>query len=104
MNVVGIGLASATGLLAVYLWLGQNERVTTKQDEASAEMRCQRAEFDRDMAGKWNESPERLAKLGQRVETECGRFEAKRTESEITRVVRDADAKEMKDAIGSLMK
>lgn len=104
MNIFGIGAASILGLLAVYLWLGQDERVTSKQDESAAEMRCERADFSLDMAAKWNEPAEHLAKLRQKAEAECKTFEVKRSESSITNAASAEENKQMKDSIGTLMK
>lgn len=104
MNVVGVGLAGVTGLLAVWLWLGQSERVQTKSDESAAELRCERARFDADMAKRWGDGSEQIQKAEQRAENECGRFETKRGETEAAKTPRDADNADLKNTIGSLMK
>ncbi len=104
MNVVGVGLASVTGLLAVWLWLGQSERVQTKTDETAAELRCERARFDSDMARRWGDSPEQVKKVDDRAGSECDRFEVKRGENETAKTAREGESADLKNTIGSLMK
>jgi len=104
MNIAGVGLASVTGLLAVWLWLGQSERVQTKADEQTAEMRCERARFDADMARRWNDSADQVKQVDQRAKSECDRFEAKRNETDQAKTTREGDTADLKDTIGSLMK
>lgn len=104
MNIAGVGLASVTGLLAVWLWLGQSERVQTKADEATAELRCERARFDSDMARRWGDSADQVKKVDQREQSECDRFENKRTETETAKTAREGDSADLKNTIGSLMK
>ncbi len=104
MNVVGVGLASVTGLLAVWLWLGQSERVQTKSDETAAELRCERARFDADMARRWGDGPEQFKKLDTRAQGECDRYEGKRSDNEAAKTAREGDNADLKNTIGSLMK
>ncbi|MFZ6727674.1 hypothetical protein ACO0K2_19495 [Undibacterium sp. MH2W] len=104
MSPTGVGIASVIGVLAIYLYMNQSEHVTNAQIEAQADMRCQQAQFDRSFAEKWNESPDKLKKLGEREEGECKRFEASRKQSEVAHVQKQADDKELKEAINSIMK
>ncbi|MBC3864318.1 hypothetical protein H8K32_19640 [Undibacterium jejuense] len=104
MNPVGVGIASVLGLLAVYLYLNQSEHVTNAQLEAQADMRCQQAQFDRSFAEKWNENSDKLKKLEGKEEDECKRFEARRKQSEVVQVQKQADDKELKETIGNIMK
>jgi hypothetical protein len=104
MNPGGVALASFVGLLAVYLYLNQSSHVTEHQDEAQAEMRCQKAEFDANFAAKWSDPPEKIVKLNARAEAECKQFEAKRGANEVVRVERAKDTKALQDTIGNMMK
>lgn len=104
MNSVGVGIASILGLLAVYLYLNQSEHVSERQDEMQAEMRCQKAEFDASFAAKWNDPPEKIAKLNARSEAECKQFEAKRGANAVVRVERAKDTQALQDSIVNLMK
>lgn len=45
-GLIALALASITGLLAVFLWLGQTQTVNSTADLARAEQRCQQARFD----------------------------------------------------------
>ena len=45
-GLIALALASVTGLLAVWLWLGQASTVNTTADLARAEQRCEQARFD----------------------------------------------------------
>ena len=104
MNPVGIGIASITGLLAVYLYINQSSHVSEKNEEMAAEMRCQKAEFDVDFAEKWNDRKEKLLKLKVRSEAECKKFEGKREVNETVGVERSKNAQELQDSIGKMMK
>ena len=104
MNPVGIGLASITGLLAVYLYINQSAHVSEKSDETAAEMRCQKAEFDADFAEKWNDSKEKLLKLKARSEAECKKFDKTREANETVGVERAKNNQELQDSIGKMMK
>ena len=46
-GLLALALASVTGLLAVWLWLGQASTVNTTADLERAEQRCEQARFDR---------------------------------------------------------
>ena len=45
-GLIALALASITGLLAVWLWLGQASTVNTTADLARAAQRCEQARFD----------------------------------------------------------
>ena len=45
-GLIALVLASITGLLAVWLWLGQSSQVNTVADVQRAEQRCEQARFD----------------------------------------------------------
>lgn len=104
MNAVGIGLASITGLLAVFLYINQSAHVSEKNAEAAAEMRCQNAQFDADFAEKWNDSKDKLSKLKKLSEAECKKFENIRKLDEVVSGERIESTKELQDSIGKMMK
>lgn len=104
MNPVGVGFASVIGLLVVYLYLNQSAHVSDRQDEAQADMRCQKAEFDAGFAAKWNDPPDKIAKLDARAETACQQFDAKKGANAVVRIDRAKDIKALQDTIVNIMK
>lgn len=76
-GLIALALASITGLLAVWLWLGQASTVNTVADLARAEQRCEQARFDQrfDATLATTASNPQAASDAQRVARICGEAE-----------------------------
>lgn len=74
---VGIMLAAATGMLAVWLYLGADERSHDTQQLAMAEMRCDNARFDADFPGAGPEQQARADRLCREAEQLRAEIEAR---------------------------
>ncbi len=70
-GLIALALASVTGLLAVWLWLGQATTVNTTADLQRAEQRCQQARFDARFDSTLAASNPQAASDAQRVATDC---------------------------------
>ena len=71
-GLIALALASITGLLAVWLWLGQASTVNTTSDLARAEQRCEQARFDARFDSTLSPANPQAASDAQRVARDCG--------------------------------
>lgn len=74
---VGIMLAAATGMLAVWLYLGADERAHDTHRVAMAEMRCDNARFDASFPGAGREQQARAERLCREAEQLRAEIEAR---------------------------
>lgn len=70
-GLIALALASITGLLAVWLWLGQASTVNTTADLQRAEQRCRQARFDQRFDGALSPTNPQAASDAQRVAHDC---------------------------------
>ncbi len=77
-GLIALALASVTGLLAAWLWLGQASTVNTVADLARAEQRCEQARFDQRFDATLTASNPQAASDAQRVARICGEAEQMR--------------------------
>ena len=73
-GLIALALASITGLLAVWLWLGQASTVNTTADLQRAEQRCEQARFDQRFDSTLSTNPANPAQVAsdaQRVARAC---------------------------------
>jgi len=92
---VGIMLAAATGMLAVWLYLGADERAHDAHRLQLAEMRCDNARFDADFPGAGPAQRERAERL-------CREAEQLRAEIEARAAKIQSDRAGMRDQIPRL--
>lgn len=72
-GLIALALASLTGLLAVWLWLGQAGTVNTTADLQRAEQRCEQARFDQRFDSTLSSpNPSQAAATAARVARICG--------------------------------
>lgn len=70
-GLIALALASLTGLLAVWLWLGQASTVNQTADLQRAEQRCAQARFDQRFDSTLSPANPQAADDGQRVTQDC---------------------------------
>lgn len=78
-GLLALALASITGLLAVWLWLGQASTVNTTADLARAEQRCEQARFDSRFDSTLAASNPQAASDALRVTKDCAEAEKLRS-------------------------
>ena len=78
-SLIALALASITGLLAVWLWLGQASTVNQTADLARAEQRCQQARFDQHFDATLTPSNPQSQADAARVQHDCADAERLRT-------------------------
>ncbi|MGE0106627.1 MAG: hypothetical protein AB7S53_06615 [Thiomonas sp.] len=70
-GLIALALASITGLLAVWLWLGQASTVNSTADLERAEQRCEQARFDQRFDSTLAASNPQAAADAARVARDC---------------------------------
>ena len=70
-GLIALALASITGLLAVWLWLGQAGTVNSTADLQRAEQRCEQARFDQRFDATLSPTNPQAASDAQRVTRDC---------------------------------
>lgn len=74
-SLIALALASITGLLAVWLWLGQTQTVNSTADLQRAEQRCEQARFDQRFDATLSASNPQASGDAQRVAHDCAEAE-----------------------------
>jgi len=98
-GLIALVLASITGLLAVFLWLGQTSQVNSVADVQRAEQRCQQARFDLRFDSTLSASNPQSQSDAERVQHDCA--EAKRLRA-AQRAAAASEAAQMKQLQQSL--
>lgn len=100
-GLIALALASVTGLLAVWLWLGQSTTVNSVADLARAEQRCEQARFDAKFNATLSTAPNpaQAASDAARVARICGEAQQARVQQ---RAQAASSAQQMRDLQQSL--
>jgi hypothetical protein len=101
-GLIALLLASITGLLAAYLWLGQSSTVNTTADLQRAEQRCQQARFDQRFDSTLSTpDPARAASDAERVDRLCTEAERLRAEQRAAAAEQAAQMKQLQQTLAN---
>jgi hypothetical protein len=101
-GLIALILASVTGLLAVWLWLGQSSTVNTTADVARAEQRCEQARFDQRFDSTLSTpDPARAASDAERVTRICNEAERLRAEQQAAAASQAAQMKQLQQSLAN---
>jgi hypothetical protein len=99
-GLIALVLASITGMLAAWLWIGQSSTVNTTADLQRAEQRCEQARFDQRFDATLSRpDPARAASDAQRVARICAEAEQARAEQRAAAAEQAAQMKQLQRSL-----
>jgi len=103
-GLIALVLASITGLLAVWLWLGQTSQVNTTADVQRAEQRCEQARFDQRFDSTLASSNPQSQSDAARVQRDCSEAERLRAEQRAAAASQAAQMQQLQQSLSNSFK
>jgi uncharacterized membrane protein YccC len=101
-GLIALILASITGMLAAWLWIGQTSQVNSTADAARAEQRCEQARFDQRFNSTLSSpDPARAASDAERVDRLCNEAERLRAEQRAAAAEQAAQMKQLQQSLAN---
>jgi hypothetical protein len=103
-GLIALIMASITGLLAAWLWIGQSSTVNTTADLQRAEQRCQQAKFDQrfdSTLASSNPSNPLAQADAERVQGECAEAERLGAEQRAAAASQAAQMKQLQQSLAN---
>jgi hypothetical protein len=103
-GLIALILASVTGMLAAWLWIGQTNQVNTVSDVARAEQRCEQARFDQrfdSTLASSNPSNPLAQADAERVQRDCAEAERLRAEQQAAAARQAAQMRDLQQSLSN---